>query len=124
MTTPDAIIDLSAYKRAAVLREQQRRQFASDRRAAAWLVARKAGALLTNEFGANRVLVFGSLAHGHWFGPRSDIDLAASGIPADLFWRAWSALDAIGSSFEINLIALETATASLRTTIEEEGVEL
>lgn len=73
---------------------------------------------------AQRLFLFGSVAHGLGFHADSDIDLAAAGIaPAD-FWRAWAALDTIDSSFEINLIAVEEATASLKAVLETEGILL
>ncbi len=79
---------------------------------------------MKEQFGAQRVILFGSLAHGHWFGPKSDIDLAAEGIQVSDFWRAWCALDEIDSDFEINLIAIESASASLQEALAHEGVEL
>jgi len=115
---------LAEYKRWAWLREERRRQAGVRRRDVAWAVAQRAAMCLKDEFNATHVVVYGSLTHGHWFGPRSDIDLAAEGIPPALFWRAWCALDQIDRSFEINLVALESVTESLRRVIEQEGVEL
>jgi predicted nucleotidyltransferase len=115
---------MARYKRTAWLREKTRRRVADDRRQAAVPVAERAAAILKEQFGAQRVILFGSLAHGHWFGPKSDIDLAAEGIQASDFWRAWCALDEIDSDFEINLIAIESASASLQEALAHEGVEL
>lgn len=87
-------------------------------------VARSAAQVLQEQFSATAVILFGSAAHGLGFHADSDIDLAAAGIaPAD-FWRAWAALDAIDPSFEIKLIAVEEATASLKAVLETEGVAL
>jgi len=119
--SPEAMAE---YKQSARLREDGRRAASEKRRSLAWPIARAAADLLKRQFGARRVILYGSVAHGHWFGPRSDIDLAEDGIsPAD-FWRAWSALDSIAQGFEINLIALESATESLRRVIAQEGVDL
>lgn len=115
---------MARYKRTAWLREKTRRRVADDRRQAAVPVAERAAAILKEQFGAQRVILFGSLAHGHWFGPKSDIDLAAEGIQASDFWRAWCALDEIDSDFEINLIAIESASASLQEALAYEGIEL
>ena len=112
------------YIEGARARERLRRQQLARRRARAWDIARRAAALLKEEFGATRVVVFGSLAHGAWFHPHSDIDLAAEGIPPERFWRAGCRLEEIAEGFEIDLVALETASPSLRETIEKEGVEL
>lgn len=115
---------MARYKRTAWLREKTRKRVADDRRQAAVPIAERAAAILKEQFGAQRVILFGSLAHGHWFGPKSDIDLAAEGIQASDFWRAWCALDEIDSDFEINLIAIESASASLQEALAQEGVEL
>lgn len=115
---------MAGYKRTAWLREKTRRRAANDRRQVAVLIAEKAAAILKEQFGAQRVIMFGSLAHGHWFGPKSDIDLAAEGIPAPDFWRAWCTLDEINPDFEINLVAIESVSTSLRETLDHEGVEL
>ncbi|GIK72299.1 MAG: hypothetical protein BroJett021_12870 [Chloroflexota bacterium] len=115
---------MARYKRTAWLREKTRRRVANDRRQAAVPIAERAAAILKEQFGAQRVILFGSLAHGHWFGPKSDIDLAAEGIQVSDFWRAWCALDEIDSDFEINLIAIESASASLQEALAHEGVEL
>jgi predicted nucleotidyltransferase len=95
-----------------------------ERREAGWAAARRAAGLLKGDYGATRVVVFGSLAHGHGFGRHSDIDMAAQGIAPALFWRAWASLDHVAPGFEINLVDFETATASLRAAIEREGVDL
>lgn len=115
---------MARYKRTAWLREKTRRRVANDRRQAAVPIAERAAAILKEQFGAQRVILFGSLAHEHWFGPKSDIDLAAEGIQASDFWRAWCALDEIDSDFEINLIAIESASASLQEALAYEGIEL
>jgi predicted nucleotidyltransferase len=58
-------------------------------------VAHGAARLLRETFGAERVAAFGSLAHGAWFNPSSDIDLTALGIPAHQFYRAVAAVAGI-----------------------------
>lgn len=50
-------------------------------RAALLARAHEAGQAIKTEFGARRVVLFGSLAHGAWFGAPSDIDLAVEGLP-------------------------------------------
>ncbi len=116
--------DMAVYKKSARLREARQQQANIERRAAAWIIARQAAALLKAEFGADSVLVYGSVVHGYWFGPASDIDLAVVGLPAEKFWRAWAALDPLSGNFVINLVAMETVTATLQTMIEREGVAL
>ena len=95
-----------------------------ERRRRAWGVARQAAELLRREFGANRVVVFGSLAHGAGFGLWSDVDLAAWGIPSDHFYRAVAAVTGLSSEHKIDLLDLETCKPALRQVVELEGVEL
>jgi uncharacterized protein len=74
-------LDISAeqmqkYKetaRKAWQREQDHRKKRHDR---AWQLARQAAALLKNEYGTSRVVLFGSLTHPDRFNLRSDVDLA------------------------------------------------
>jgi len=87
-------------------------------------VARAAARRLKDRFGATRVLAFGSLVDADRFGLRSDIDLAAEGIPAGEFWRAWCDLDSLPGGFDIELIALEAASPGLLDEIRMHGVEL
>lgn len=119
--TPEA---MARYRRAALAREGAHRQETEQRRQAAWGLARRAARLLREEFGATRVVAFGSLAHGAWFEPRSDIDLAVEGIPAEAFWRAWCALDRLDSAVDIDLVAIESAPERLRDEIAHQGVAL
>ena len=119
--SPEAMI---RYRHAAQARDLARKEENGQRRQAAWIIAREAARLLKDVFGASRVIAYGSLAHGAWFGPRSDIDLAAEGVPVAAFWRAWAALDRIAPSFEIDLVAFESVSGRLRAEIVEYGVTL
>lgn len=90
----------------------------------AWGVARSATRLLRDRFGATRVVAFGSLAHRAWFGPWSDIDLAAWGIPDDQFYRAVAAVTGISSDFQVDLVDPEDCRPALRRSIKQEGIDL
>ncbi len=124
MATTIAPEVMARYRRSALAREMALQQESEQRRQAAWSTARRAARLLREEFGATRVIAFGSLAHGAWFEPRSDIDLAAEGIPPEAFWRAWCALDRLDSTVEFDLIAIESAPERLRDEIMQGGVAL
>lgn len=115
---------IAAYQRSARLREERRQLALSERRRVAEQVARAAAQVLKDRYGATRVLLYGSVAHGLGFHAESDIDLAAEGIPPAHFWRAWAAIDSIEPSFEINLVALEEASPSLQALLESQGVVL
>lgn len=115
---------MARYRRTARARELMRQRESEDRRQMAWAVAQRAARLLREAFGATRVIAFGSLAHGAWFEPASDIDLAVEGVPPDAFWRAWAALDRLDPTFEIDLVPLESAPERLRDEIIGQGVLL
>jgi predicted nucleotidyltransferase len=115
---------MEQYRRTARKRENEQKQAMAQRRESAWIVAHQAASLLNEQFGATRVVAFGSLAHGAWFHARSDIDLMVAGIPPETFWRAWAALDQISDGFEIDLVAADELNERLRATIAREGVEL
>ena len=95
-----------------------------QRREAAWQVARQAAELLRQEFGADRVVVFGSLVHESQFNQWSDIDLASWGIPPDRFFGAVAAVTGLSSEFKIDLVDPETCHRALTETIEQYGLQL
>jgi predicted nucleotidyltransferase len=85
---------------------------------------RTAATLLKGEFGARRVLLFGSLAHRAWFTPDSDVDLAVEGVSSSDYWRAWRAAEECISDRQVDLIDLADASDSLKRAIQRYGVEL
>jgi uncharacterized protein len=121
MIAPEA---MARHRRSAAAREMALQQETERRRQVAWSIARRAANLLREEFGATQVIPFGSLAHEARFGSHSDIDLAAEGIPAEAFWRAWCALDRLEPAVDIDLVAIESAPAKLRDEIIRHGVAL
>jgi len=102
------------------LQEQEQQQLRRQQRAAA--VAAAAAQWLRQEFGASRVVLFGSLARGT-FGPGSDIDLAVEGIPGRDLLRAQGRLLGEFPEFSIDLVDLAGAS-SLREAVEREGKAL
>jgi len=97
---------------------------ATERLEKAWLVAHAAARLLREQFGATRVVAFGSVAHGLWFTPWSDIDLGAWGIPPESFFRAVAAVTDLAQGFELNLVDPERCQPHLRQAIERGGVDV
>jgi predicted nucleotidyltransferase len=101
------------------------RATATDERwSEAWQVARAAAALLRREFGASRVVVYGSLADRARFTRWSDIDLAAWGIPPALFYRAVAAVIGLSAQFKVDLVSPDDVRPSIRHAIELESVDL
>lgn len=84
---------------------------------------RLAAEALRSRFGATEVILFGSLAHEAWYTPGSDVDIAVQGID-EPFWEAWKSVEEIIGDRNVDLIAWDMASESLRKTIEEEGIYL
>jgi uncharacterized protein len=127
MATP--IVDLSPhqldqYRHTAAHRQKIRATKVKPRREKAWKLARKAAQVLREQYHATRVAVFGSLLHEARFTEWSDVDVAAWGIAPDQTFRAIGTVLDLDSSFEINLVDVNTCTASLLKAIEEEAVDL
>jgi uncharacterized protein len=115
---------LDEYRKTAIRRQKLRISRVKTRREQGWKLAKKAAKLLRNQFQAERVAVFGSLLHEARFTRWSDIDIAAWGIPADQTFRAIGAVLDLDSSFEINLVDINTCSPTLLKAIEEEAVDL
>ena len=90
----------------------------------AWSVAQAVAEVLRQQFGATRVVAFGSLAHRDGFSLWSDIDLAAWGITPGAFFRAVAVVTGISPEFKVDLVAPEDCQPTLRHVIEREGVAL
>ena len=101
----DAVARADAEARAAVLRERL-----------------PEAASLLRALGADRVLLFGSLATGDVH-LGSDVDLAVSALPPSRFFEAVGALSRL-LGCDVDLVRLEEAPDSLVDRVEAEGVLL
>ena len=127
MATP--VLDLSPakldqYRRTAVRRQKMRVSKIKPRMEKAWKLARKAAKVLREQYHAKRVAVFGSLLHESRFTEWSDVDIAVWGLAPDQTFRAIGTVMDLDSSFEINLVDVNTCTPSLLKAIEQEAVDL
>lgn len=115
-----------AYRPDEAIRQRRLREDAhlEARWQQAHRLARRAAKLLHEEFGAERVVLFGSLAHRAWFTEWSDIDLAAWGIPPDRFFAAVAAVTDLSTSFQIDLVDPEQCSSHLRKSIQRDGQAL
>lgn len=77
---------------------------------------------ILKEYGATRVLLFGSLASGQ-FTSRSDIDLAVEGVPADKLTRVFADL-MMALDFSVDLKPLEEVDPSFREVVLAKGILL
>lgn len=73
--------------------------------------------VLIEEFGAKRVIPFGSFVEGFWH-ERSDLDLAVEGLPPERFFKALTTLQRLAPKGpRIDLVPLETAPPQLKARI-------
>lgn len=105
------------------LREQEIEEI-ERRKETAWAVARRAAAMLKEQYQATRVVVFGSLVHEGCFTRWSDVDIAAWGIAPEDTFRAIGAVMDMESPLDVNLVDVNTCRPSILEMILEEGIEL
>jgi predicted nucleotidyltransferase len=89
-----------------------------------WETARKAARILREKYQIEKVILFGSLLDLSKFRYHSDIDLAVWGLPEQLYYQALKDILAISPDFSIDLIQIESASPSLQTVINNQGVEV
>lgn len=99
-------------------------KYIEERRTKALELVQKASFILRRQYGAKRVVMFGSLARPKAFSAWSDIDLAACGIAPDKFFSAVAGVSGLSPDFKIDLVELDTCRKELRTAIEDHGIEI
>jgi len=87
-----------------------------------WQAAQKAATVLKEEFGAKRVVLFGSMLDPEHMTWHSDIDLAVWGMRSEHYLRAGAAAEK-GHHFSVDLIDAESAPIHLLNAIHQ-GIEL
>lgn len=112
---------MQGYISTAKQRSQNRLETLSQRRSQGMEVARKAAALLKQTFGAERVVLFGSVL-GEDFHESSDLDLAVWGLPEALYFKAVAQLEGL-DGFAIDLVEAQHALPHIADAIKD-GIEL
>jgi len=115
---------MQAYKRTAHIRWQAEKAQRTQRREKAWQLAYTAAQLLKDSFGAQRVVVFGSLLQPERFHLRSDVDLAVWGLTSTTWLKAMAAVHALSDTIELNLVDVGVCSSELYAVIEREGIAL
>jgi predicted nucleotidyltransferase len=115
---------MERYKRTARARRQLERKRREMWRERAWQLARRAAALLKEEYDVQRVVVFGSLTHPDRFTLWSDVDLGAWGLTSANWLRAIGAVGDLSDEIEVNLVDVACCSPKFLAAIEREGVVL
>jgi predicted nucleotidyltransferase len=121
MTLPTPSSRNKAYVETARARASARRQRLGARRQRAQALARRAAEVLRADFGARRVVVFGSVLRPRLFHERSDVDLAVWGLDERLYLRALAALLDLEPDMAVDLVEFEAARPALQAAIERDG---
>jgi predicted nucleotidyltransferase len=115
---------LATYRATAQRRRAQEKAQLDQHREQAWAAARQAAQLLKEEFNANRVVVFGSLARESGFTRWSDVDVAAWGLAPEDTFRAIGAVMDLPTEVPVNLVDVNTCRPALLSAIEQDGLDL
>ena len=90
----------------------------------AWELIPKLAKLLREEYGAEKVQVFGSATKLEYFSMTSDIDLAVWGMPASQYFLAATAADEFDATFRVDVVDVKFCRPGLLKVIEEEGIDV
>ena len=115
---------MDKYKATAKRRWKREQQQLSLIYSQKWALAKKAAELLKEQFGAQRVVAFGSIIQRDLFHVHSDMDIAVWGLDEKKYFRAVAKLLELDSSQRVDLVRFEDARGSLRSVIDQEGVVL
>lgn len=110
--------------RSILARREADRSVLEERRKKALQAARQAAAILKQQFGAEKVVLFGSLENKETFTKWSDIDIAAWGIPSDKFYKAVASITGLSSEYKIDLVEPDICRDSIKKAILNQGQEI
>jgi uncharacterized protein len=116
--------ELEAYRMTLNQRHDEEQVKQVQRLTKATELARQAAALLKERFKAEQVVLFGSLVHGCWFSPTSDIDLAVWGLDALTYLTAVAQLQDLEPEIKVDLVRMERCQPELERVIVQEGRSL
>ena len=115
--------DLSSYAAGWLARDRARTQEAAAWRARIEARLPQVVRLLAEDFGATRVLLFGSLARGT-AGPESDVDLLVDGLPLERLIEATARADRLLAEANADLVPADRVRPEVLTRALAEGILL
>lgn len=124
MVNPISEEQMAVYRQAAKQRAQERLRSRQSRHQRGWEIAQQAAQILKQQYGADKVAVFGSMLSSDRVHEQSDLDLAVWGLDKRLYYEAISRLLDLDPSISIDLVEVETVRPKIQAVIEREGVLL
>jgi predicted nucleotidyltransferase len=115
--------ELSSYAAGWLARDRARAQEAAAWRARIEARLPQVVRLLAEDFGATRVLLFGSLARGT-AGPTSDVDLLVDGLPLEGLIEATARADRLLAEANADLVPADRVRSEVLTRALAEGILL
>lgn len=116
--------EIKKYQNIFIQREKEKKEKLIERFYRAWELVKKISEILHEKYQAKEVLIFGSLTERDYFNEWSDIDIAVSGIPDELYLKAVSEVLDMSEDFEVDIVDLKDCSESLRRIIIEKGVKV
>ena len=114
---------LARYRAGNQKRLARRRQNQHQRQQQGWRIARQAAEHLKSQWGASKVVLFGSMLLTPAVHTRSDLDLAVWDLPETNYYRALGTLLDLDPDFSIDLVEIQHAKPAILKAIQD-GVEL
>ncbi len=114
---------LTGYGQGWIQRTRRRAAHGAEWRAKILARTGEVIALLRDNFGVRRILLFGSFARGD-ARPGSDLDLLVDDLPTDRLIEATSALERLLQEVDVDLVPLRLADPAIRARAESEGILL
>jgi uncharacterized protein len=122
-TSPAVPFDLSSYVEGWRMRERARQREETEWRARIAARLPQVVRMLAEDFGATRVLLFGSLARGA-AEPGSDVDLLVDGLPLELLVAATVRADRLLAEASADLVPADRVRPEVLSRALAEGVLL
>lgn len=105
-------------------REEQEKILLKERYKKALQLAKEVSKILYEKYRAEKVYLVGSLKDEELFTKWSDIDLAVSGIPPHLYFKAIAEILYLSKEFKIDIIDLDNCEERIKEKLISEGILL
>lgn len=115
--------ELELYRQAFYKRKRVKCQ-APERLKRARKVVRRAAKILKEQFGVEKIALFGSTLQPSLFHARSDVDLAVWGLDEYKYFRAVGVLQSLDPEIGVDVIEFEFASSRMQETILRDGKPL